>query len=170
MMTHTFLFTKPGYIATSYRQIQLNRDVDILTFLAPVASEKFVPETIESDSFYGFGEVGSSIKILTRPIAPTKFLLRFQNMDDVNTNTVNTTVFKNSAYGAGTVVEMSLTVNQAKADMIKSRFNWNGLQLNNPAFAKTDYLDSDTFELRPLEIRSFVVDVTPAKDVEVIDI
>lgn len=82
------------------------------------------------------------MKVLARPMSTTKFLLRFHNMDETVTKNVSTSVFTNTNYAATKVVETSLTANQAKADMIKKRLNWNGLQLNNPAFAKTDYLTS----------------------------
>lgn len=92
-------------------------------------------------------------------------------MDEVNTRNVDTSVFARSS-GSGKVVEMSLTANQAKSDMVTKKYNWNNLGINNPNFAKTDYLNSskiskinlliifkiDQFELRPLEIRTFIVD------------
>jgi hypothetical protein len=85
------------------------------------------------------------IKWLCRPLSTTKFVLRFQNMDENDTLEVSTDVFASDSHGgSGSVVEMALSLNQAKSDMIKSRLNWNGLDLNNPAYANTDYLNSST--------------------------
>lgn len=83
------------------------------------------------------------IKWLCRPLSTTKLVLRFQNMDENDTLEVSTDVFASDSHGGrGSVVEMALSLNQAKSDMIKSRLNWNGLDLNNPAYANTDYLNS----------------------------
>ena len=116
-----------------------------------------------------FSDLDPYIKLLSRPFSTNKFLLRFHNMDENNTRYVNTSVFARSS-GKGTVTEMSLTANQPKSQMISKRYNWNNLGLNNPSFAKNDYLTSSKmrgyiediiilgqFELRPLEIRTFVV-------------
>lgn len=85
------------------------------------------------------------IKLLTRPLSTTKFVMRFQNMDENETLEVSTEFFESDSHGGrGSVVEMALSLNQAKSDMIKSRMNWNGLDLNNPAFVNTDYLTSST--------------------------
>lgn len=81
-----------------------------------------------------FGELDSHIKVLSRPYNTTKFLLRFHNMDDVNSRNVSTSVF-NGPLGQGRAVEMSLTANQPKTEMISKRLNWNNLGLNNPSFA-----------------------------------
>ena len=82
------------------------------------------------------------IKLLCRPLSTTKFVLRFQNMDENETLEVSTEFFESDSHGRGSVVEMALSLNQAKSDMIKSRMNWNGLDLNNPAFVNTDYSTS----------------------------
>jgi len=90
-----------------------------------------------------FGDFGSDIKLLSRPLSTNKFLLRFQNMNENKTLSIPTSVFSNSKQNAqGKVVEMSLTANQPKKDMIKKRYNWNGLNLSDPSFAKEDYLNS----------------------------
>lgn len=89
-----------------------------------------------------FEQIDPEVKLLCRPLSPIKFLLRFHNMNEDDTKSVSTDVFSSSKLGQGSVVEMSLSVNQPKADMISKRYNWNGLELNNPSFAKTDYLDS----------------------------
>lgn len=92
--------------------------------------------------FGNFNDFGQDIKLLSRPLSPGKFLLRFQNTNEIQSNNVSTAVFTNSAFAGGKVTEMSLTANQPKLDMIKKRFNWNGLDLNDPSYAKTDYLTS----------------------------
>ena len=63
-------------------------------------------------------------------------------MDEGASHNVSTVVFNRASGAKGSPVEMSLTYNQAKTDMIRNRFDWNKLGLNNPAFAKTDYLTS----------------------------
>ena len=99
-----------------------------------------------------------------------KYLLRFQNMDEGKTKNLSTGVFKNSVHGVGKVTEMSLTANQKKVDMIKNRMNWNGMKLNDESFVNTDYLNGETFALRPLEIRTFLVEFGNKKREEVISI
>lgn len=90
-------------------------------------------------------------------------------MDEENEIEVPTLVFQNDKFKQYTVVEMALSVNQPKSAMIQKRYNWNGLDLNNPAYANTDYLTSSQFLLRPLEIRSFVVEFSsPSSNEEVI--
>ena len=78
-------------------------------------------------------------------MAPNKFVLRYQNMNEKSNLTVPTKVFTNPNFTKGNVNEMSLTYNQPKSDMIKKRLNWNGLKLNDPSFIKTDYLSSGKF-------------------------
>jgi len=156
-VTHTLLFTKPGYLETSYRQIQLNQDVAQVHLLAQTSKTPFFDKNIQKSNNIAFGDFGENIKLLTRPLGPTKFVLRFQNMNEKAIQSVSTKVFTNPNYPKGTVTEMSLTYNQPKGDMIRKRLNWNGLKLNDPSFIHTDYLYSDNFSLRPLEIRTFVV-------------
>lgn len=139
-VTHTILFNKPGFIETSFRQIQLDNDLSNLVMLAPTSQTPF--KNIDQMGFGNFNDFGQDIKLLSRPLSPGKFLLRFQNTNEVQSNNVSTAVFTNSASANGKVTEMSLTANQPKSDMIKKRFNWNGLDLNNPNYAKTDYLTS----------------------------
>jgi len=154
--TYNILFSKPGLVDPTYRKVQLNNDVENLVILAPTTKTPLFKEE-EVSRFITFGEVDPEVKILSRPMSTTKFLLRFHNTNEDLTKTVSTSVFNNANYAATTVLETSLTANQAKTDMIKKRLNWNGLQLNNPAFAKNDYLTSSQFSLRPLEIRTFTV-------------
>jgi hypothetical protein len=85
------------------------------------------------------------IKILARPYNTSTVCIRFQNMDEVNNRTVPTQIFQSSAFGNATVTEMTLTFNQPKANMIKSKLNWNGNVYNNPAFINTDYLTESKF-------------------------
>jgi len=154
-VTHTLVFNKPGFIQTSHREVQLNRDTANIVVLAQTSKTPFFKQEAPKSS--GFTQISGSIKLMTRPMGTNKFLLRFQNMDETTSQDVSTQVFSNSNYAKSTVTEMSLTANQSKRDMIAKRFNWNGLKLNDPSFAKTDYLTSDHFTLRPLEIRTFVV-------------
>ena len=63
-------------------------------------------------------------------------------MDEAESINVPTQIFANSKHSQHSVVEMALSNNQKKADMITKRINWNGLDLNNPAYANTDYLTS----------------------------
>lgn len=79
---------------------------------------------------------------MTRPLKENKFLLRFQNMNDKEDKFVDTSVFQSERLGVGKVVETSLTANQPKTEMIKNRFDWNNLGLNNPGLAKNDYLET----------------------------
>jgi len=153
---HVLLFSRDGYIETHYRQIQNDLDQANIVLLSPVAAEakeRKNPQKMEIND-----ENLEMVKIFGRAWAVNKYLLRFQNMDEKETKNVSTGVFKNSAHGVGKVTEMSLTANQAKADMIKNRMNWNGMKLNDESFVNKDYLDSGTFALRPLEIRTFLVE------------
>jgi len=156
-MTHTLLFTKPGYIDTHYRRVQYTNDQPNLVVLAS-ASAKAVEKTLERSPLQDI--TLDFVKLFSKPISSTKYLFRFHNMDETQTRNVSTSIFQSSSHGTGKVTEMSLTYNQPKADMIKNRFNWNGLKLNDPSFINTDYLNSGTFALRPLEIRTFIVDVS----------
>jgi hypothetical protein len=61
-------------------------------------------------------------------------------MDENNNRTVPVSFFQSSAYGNGSVVEMTLTFNQPKAQMIKNKLNWNGNIFNNQAYINNDYL------------------------------
>jgi len=154
--TYNILFSKPGLVDPTYRKVQLNNDVENLVILAPTPKTPLFKEK-DLPRFVAFGEVDPEVKILSRPMSTNKFLLRFHNTNEVVPKTVSTSVFSNSNFAATAVLETSLTANQAKTDMIKKRLNWNGYQLNNPAFAKNDYLTSNQFSLRPLEIRTFTV-------------
>jgi hypothetical protein len=98
-------------------------------------------------------------------------------MDEKNSRAVPVSVFQTSAYGKATVTEMSLSFNQPKAEMIKNKLNWNGKIYNNPAFINNDYLTKgnsdmlrsyflDYFTLRPLEIRTFKVELPPKQTTE----
>jgi len=155
-VTHTLLFTKPGFIETSFREVQLSRDTANIVVLAPTTKTPFI-EKKQQQKKTGFIQYNDKIKLMARPMGTNKFLLRFQNMDETTSQDVSTQVFSNPNYPKANIVETSLTANQAKTDMINKRFNWNGLKLNDPSFAKNDYLTSDHFTLRPLEIRTFVV-------------
>jgi len=156
-VTHTLLFTKPGYINTTHRRVQLYNDVSQITLLAPTTKTPFFDKQEVNSTSLGAAEFPSDVKLTSRPLTPTKFMLRFQNMNEKTNQTVTTKVFDNPLYSKKTVTEMSLTYNQAKKDMISKRFNWNGLKLNDPSFVNTDYLNKDSFLLRPLEIRTFVI-------------
>jgi len=156
-VTHTILFSKPGYIDTHYRQIQYHNDQPNTVILAQYASSDLtpkVPEAIEKSMYEGLDL--DYIKILARPLGTLRFLYRFQNLDETQTRSVSTSVFQGPALKLAKVTEMSLSANQAKADMVKKKFNWNGRLLNNASFINTDYLTSDSFSLRPLEIRTFI--------------
>jgi len=154
-MTHVLLFTKPGYIDTSYRRIQYNNDQPNLVVLASATANvnhhQFTAPLPEGTISLDF------VKVFSKALSTTKFLFRFHNLDETQTRNVSTSIFQSSSRGTGKVTEMSLTANQPKADMIKNRMNWNGLKLNDPSFINTDYLNSDSFSLRPLEIRTFIV-------------
>jgi catechol 2,3-dioxygenase-like lactoylglutathione lyase family enzyme len=171
-VTHTLLFNKPGFISTSHREVQLHRDTANIVILAPTSKTPSLNKT-ETKTVGGFVQVSGSIKLMTRPMGTNRFLLRFQNMDETTSQDVSTQVFSNSNYAKSVVTEMSLTANQAKTEMISKRFNWNGLKLNDPSIAKTDYLTSDHFTLRPLEIRTFIVQFgasSPSKNFRSIEI
>jgi len=169
-VTHTLLFNKPGVLETSYRQVQLNNYMSNIVLLTPVDDTPSFEESEDTLDSGNFRDFDQSIKLLSRPITSTKFLFRFQNMDETDTKYVDTAVFTSPNYGQGSVVEMSLTANQPKTEMINKRFNWNGLELNNPDFAKTDYLTSNQFMLRPLEIRTFMVEFSSSDKQEIIQI
>ncbi len=157
-VTHTLLFSKPGFISTSHREVQLHRDTANIVILAPTSKTPSLNKT-ETKNVGGFVQLSGSIKLMTRPMGTNKFLLRFQNMDETTSQDVSTQVFSNSNYAKSVVTEMSLTANQAKTEMISKRFNWNGLKLNDPSIAKTDYLTSGTiiefFSIINFLIRSF---------------
>jgi len=117
------------------------------------------------------------IKVLSRAYNYTTIMYRFHNMDEKNSRAVPVSVFQTSAYGKATVTEMSLSFNQPKAEMIKNKLNWNGKIYNNPAFINNDYLTKgnsdmlrsyflDYFTLRPLEIRTFKVELPPKQTTE----
>jgi len=164
-VTHTLLFNKTGFSQTkTYRQVQLDNDVSNIVMLAATNQTPELLSIPQKDyKFDNFNDFGQDIKLLSRPLSLTKFLLRFHNTNEFLSNNISTKVFSNSQNAGGTVTEMSLTANQPKLDMIKKRFNWNGLDLNNPSYAKTDYLDSDHFTLRPQEIRTFIVQFSSNK-------
>jgi len=169
---HVLLFTKSGYIDTHYREIQNDVDQGSILLLAPVSvssSEVEVENDYERIDLFDDEEL-KMVKIFGRAWSKNKYLLRFQNMDERQTKNLNTEVFKNSVHGVGKVTEMSLTANQKKADMIKNRMNWNGMKLNDESFVNTDYLNEETFALRPLEIRTFLVEFGNQKIEEVISI
>ena len=155
-VTHTILFNKPGFIETSHREVQLHRDTANIVVLAQTSKTPFVKQEAPKSS--GFTQISGPTKLMTRPLGSNKFLLRFQNMDETTSQDVSTQVFGNPNYSKSVVTEMSLTANQAKKDMISKRFNWNGLKLNDPSFAKTDYLTSGIkqwlFEIINIIIRS----------------
>lgn len=145
----------------------MNNDIANIVLLAATSQTPVEIETQEQQGFGDFSNIGKDIKLIARPLSTSKFLVRFQNMNEYQTNSVSTNVFSN-AQGSGTVTEMSLTANQPKTAMIQRRYNWNGLKLNDPSFAKTDYLDSSTFSLRPLEIRTFIVQFTTSTQDDII--
>jgi len=158
-VTHNILLSKADYLAPSYRQVQMDRDVDILTFFSDLSSVGTPNQTPEPAQSVGFIDIDPMVKLTTRPINATQFLLRFHNMDDASNRTVHNSVFKSPAYASLHVVETSLSANQPKTEMLKRKLNWNGLDLNNPNYAKTDYYTGTEFVLRPQEIRTFVVTV-----------
>lgn len=155
-VSHTVLFSIPNYLETDYRKVQYNNDQPNVVILAQYdsASEMEKSPQIAPKMYEGLDL--DYIKIMSRPITTLKFLYRFQNLDETQTRTVSTSVFQSQVLKLAKVTEMALSANQAKADMVKSKFNWNGRVLNNPSFINTDYLTSDHFALRPLEIRTFI--------------
>jgi hypothetical protein len=99
-------------------------------------------------------------------------------MDENNNRTVPNSFFQSSAFGQASVLEMSLSFNQPKEEMIKNKLNWNGNIFNNPSYINDDYLTQSNFldlvnkisayfTLRPLEIRTFKVELNSKKNLQV---
>lgn len=94
-----------------------------------------------------FSELNNRIKWTTRPLTASKFLFRFQNMHPEETREVSHEIFNSPFLGEGDVKEMSLSANQLKSEMVKNKFDWNRLGLNNRDHAKTDYLNEGKISL-----------------------
>ena len=176
---HTITFSSATE-ESRQRAIQYTNDQPPVVAVSPVTAKnmrtlKTLPATFHLKDKFSLPE---GVKLLVKTNCKCSFVVWFHNFNENKSVQIDTSFFKNVAPKAKsyTLTEVSLTANQLKAEAVAKRLNWSTNKIDSNALINKDYLQGNytfvifwliinfcepdgTINLRPLEIRTFQIDI-----------